>query len=200
MPTPEEHWRSNPDYHERQGEVGGVTSNIALFDRIYDELIPPRGIIEFGAGAGRNLEAIKQIDNSVRLVAVELDKDASGNIDADIVLNMNMLDYNPDDHVKADMTFTKGVLIHIAPENIQKAYEVLYESSLRYVLVAEYYNPNPIAIKYRGDYGLLWKRDFAGEMMDKYPDLKLIDYGFVYHRDEFPQDDITWFLMEKVDE
>jgi spore coat polysaccharide biosynthesis protein SpsF len=26
----------------------------------------------------------------------------------------------------------------------------------------------------------------------------LIDYGFVYHRDTaHPQDDITWFLLEK---
>jgi hypothetical protein len=28
--------------------------------------------------------------------------------------------------------------------------------------------------------------------------MHLCDYGFVYHRDPlFPQDDITWFLMEK---
>ncbi len=35
-------------------------------------------------------------------------------------------------------------------------------------------------------------------MLDKFPDLVLIDYGFVYHRDSyFPGDDLTWFLMEK---
>ena len=29
-------------------------------------------------------------------------------------------------------------------------------------------------------------------------DLRLVDYGFSYHRDRaFPQDDITWFLLEK---
>jgi spore coat polysaccharide biosynthesis protein SpsF len=38
----------------------------------------------------------------------------------------------------------------------------------------------------------------AGEMMERYPDLALVDYGFLYHKDPvFPQDDITWFLMEK---
>jgi spore coat polysaccharide biosynthesis protein SpsF len=27
----------------------------------------------------------------------------------------------------------------------------------------------------------------------------LVDYGFAYHRDPaFPQDDITWFLLEKT--
>jgi spore coat polysaccharide biosynthesis protein SpsF len=38
---------------------------------------------------------------------------------------------------------------------------------------------------------------FAGEIMDRFEDLILVDYGFTWHRDEFPQDDITWFLMEK---
>ena len=34
--------------------------------------------------------------------------------------------------------------------------------------------------------------------MDIYPDLQILDYGFVYHRDEFyPQDDINWFLLKK---
>jgi spore coat polysaccharide biosynthesis protein SpsF len=44
----------------------------------------------------------------------------------------------------------------------------------------------------------LFKRDFAGEMLEQFADLRLIDYGFAYRRDPaFPQDDITWFLMEK---
>ena len=29
--------------------------------------------------------------------------------------------------------------------------------------------------------------------------IQLVDYGFAYHRDKsFPQDDISWFLLEKV--
>jgi spore coat polysaccharide biosynthesis protein SpsF len=53
-------------------------------------------------------------------------------------------------------------------------------------------------INYRGHKDRLFKRDFAGELMDKYPDLKLVDYGFVWRRDNnFPQDDGTWFLLEK---
>ncbi|MFT6152990.1 MAG: spore coat polysaccharide biosynthesis protein SpsF, partial [Bermanella sp.] len=44
-----------------------------------------------------------------------------------------------------------------------------------------------------------FKCDFAGDMLEKYPDLKLLDYGFVYkHGNTFAQDEITCFLMEKV--
>ena len=64
--------------------------------------------------------------------------------------------------------------------------------------IAEYYNPTPVEVKYRGHDGRLFKRDFAGEMLDRFPDLKLVDYGFNYHRDHnFPQDDGNWFLLEK---
>ena len=96
-----------------------------------------------------------------------------------------------------DLTFTRGVLIHLNPELLAKAYDILYHSSKRFVCVAEYYNPTPVEVMYRGNSEKLFKRDFAGEMLDRFPDLKLIDYGFAYHRDVFPQDDISWFLMEK---
>ena len=53
-------------------------------------------------------------------------------------------------------------------------------------------------MSYRGHTEKLFKRDFAGEMLDRFNDLKLADYGFVYRRDMlFPQDDINWFLLEK---
>ena len=91
----------------------------------------------------------------------------------------------------------KGVLIHINPDFLSKVYEILHKSSKRYICVAEYYNPSPLEVSYRGHQGKLFKRDFAGEIIDKFKDVCLVDYGFVYHRDAYPQDDITWFLLEK---
>jgi pseudaminic acid biosynthesis-associated methylase len=74
----------------------------------------------------------------------------------------------------------------------------MYRAATRYLLVAEYYSPKPVEIPYRGHTGKLFKRDFAGELLDRYPALRLVDYGFVYHRDSlFPQDDTNWFLLEK---
>ena len=52
-------------------------------------------------------------------------------------------------------------------------------------------------VRYRGTDDRLYKRDFAGELMERYQ-LRLVDYGFTYRRDNyFPQDDTTWFLLEK---
>ena len=82
---------------------------------------------------------------------------------------------------------------------LNKVYEKIYKVCKKYIIIAEYYNPQPVKINYRGHKDKLFKRDFAGEMLDKFPDLKLINYGFSYRRDPvFPQDDITWFLIQKT--
>ena len=66
-------------------------------------------------------------------------------------------------------------------------------------MVCEYYNPSPVEVTYRGLDHALFKRDFAGEILDSTPGLRLVDYGFTYHRDPVhPLDDSTWFLMERT--
>lgn len=96
------------------------------------------------------------------------------------------------------MSLIKGVLIHINPDELPRVYDKIIQSSRKYILVVEYYNPSPMTVTYRGYSERLFKRDFAGEILARYPELRLLDYGFVYHGDKnFPQDDLTWFLIEK---
>ena len=84
------------------------------------------------------------------------------------------------------------------PDTLRDVYEVVVKIAQRYICLVEYYNPTPVEVSYRGYDKRLFKRDFAGEILDTYPMVKLLDYGFVYHRDaNFPQDDVNWFLLEK---
>jgi len=112
------------------------------------------------------------------------------------ILNTTVVE-SLDQSKKFDLTFTKGVLIHINPDLLPVVYQNLYDLSNKYIMVCEYYNPTPVSIEYRGNHNKLFKRDFAGELIDKF-NLKLIDYGFNYRREKyFPNDDATWFLLEK---
>lgn len=97
-----------------------------------------------------------------------------------------------------DLVLIKGVLIHINPDELNKVYAKLAQATGKYLLVAEYYNPQPVAISYRGHSDRLFKRDFAGEILERHSEFSLVDYGFVYRRDpSFPQDDVSWFLLQK---
>ncbi len=175
-------------------------TNIPLFSKILDKTTNVNSIIEFGSNVGLNLKALNILKPNAELSAIEINSDAVNELKSlNIVKNVyhnTILDFKAD--YERDLVLIKGVLIHINPDELQNVYELLYKSSKKYICIAEYYNPSPVELEYRGHTGKLFKRDFTGEMLDKYSDLKLVDYGFVYHRDNnFPQDDTTWFLLEK---
>lgn len=179
-----------------------VSNNIKLFSDIFHRCSSNIStIIEFGSNIGLNLKAINTLlPNSTDISAIEINNDAVNELKKLDFLKRIYHDSILDIELKEsyDFAFIKGVLIHINPDFLDVVYEKLYNCSNKYILIAEYYNPTPVMINYRGHENKLFKRDFAGEMLDKYKDLTLVDYGFVYHRDNnFPQDDITWFLLEK---
>ena len=64
----------------------------------------------------------------------------------------------------------------------------------------EYFNPTPVSIRYRGNDERLFKRDFAKEIWQLYPKLKIIDYGFHWKEDPYLKDNCdnnNWFLFKK---
>lgn len=195
-------WAGNfgTEYIQRNQGDALLASNLAFFSKALHQAKGLKTCIEFGANIGMNLKALKLLHPGLDSNAIEINADAAQElgkvIPANQVHNQSILDFVPSQ--QWDLTLIKGVLIHLNPEVLSQVYDKLFASCGRYLLVAEYYNPAPVAIPYRGHTDRLFKRDFAGEMMDRHQQLKLIDYGFAYRRDpNFPQDDITWFLMEK---
>ncbi len=197
----EEFWAGSfgDEYTERNVGDIWVANNTVLFSAILSKTRGVRSIIEFGANRGINLMAIRNIFPGVELSAVEINQQAVNKLELIPRLKVypgSLLEYSVD--YQRDLVLSKGVLIHINPEVLNDVYLTLYNSSRRYICLVEYYNPTPVEVPYREQHGKLFKRDFAGEMLDLFPDLELIDYGFAYHRDNnYPQDDFNWFLMEK---
>jgi pseudaminic acid biosynthesis-associated methylase len=187
------------DYIERNNSGKRLAAKTAMLARMLARVTGVRSILELGANVGLNIRALRTLLPDARLEAVEINEAAYQELTQipDVIAHhTSLLDHRQT--VPVDFSFTIGVLIHLNPDVLPSAYQVLYESSSRYIAISEYYNPSPIELPYRGHSGRLFKRDFAGEMMTRYSDLRLIDYGFVYHRDPmFPGDDLTWFVMEK---
>jgi spore coat polysaccharide biosynthesis protein SpsF len=189
------------EYISRNNGINMVAGNIRLFSDILKLTRNVNSVIEFGSNIGMNLLAIKTLLPDVEISAVEINKNAFeqlGKIPGIKAYNTSALDFKVD--YKRNLSLVKGVLIHINPDYLQKMYEILYNSSDKYICIAEYYNPIPVEIPYRGHEGKLFKRDFAGEMLKEFPDLKLLDYGFIYHGDNYYKstyDDLNWFLLEK---
>jgi len=187
------------DYINRNNEEGIIESNINFFNQSLKKANDIKTCIEYGANIGLNLKALKSLYPNLERKAIEINKNASKELANEIgsknVIFKSILDYKSEQ--KFDLVLIKTVLIHINPEYLNDVYESLYNSSNKYILICEYYNDKPIKIKYRGHQDKLFKRDFAGEMMEMY-NLKLVDYGFIYNKDKrFNCDDRNWFLLEK---
>lgn len=184
------------DYTARN--TGRVEANAAFFRRALAKvnMRHVETVIELGCGAGENLLALRSVWPSLRCTGLEINaKAASAAIDAraGLIYNRSFFEGALPEH---DLAFTKGVLIHVPPTDIQRAYRRLVSLARRYVLVAEYHNPTPVEVLYRGQAGRMWKRDFAGELLDNFR-LRVVDYGFAWSRDAQPQDDLVWTLFEK---
>lgn len=174
-------------------------SKFNLYKKIYNNINEkPRSVIEFGCNIGLNLDCFKKIDKKIQITGVEI-SDTACKILSEKKYdynNQSIYDYIPNN--KYDLSLVMGLLIHLNPDRLIDAYKKLYDSSNKYILIIEYYNPVPVTIKYRESAEKLFKRDFAGEILDIYGDLSLEDYGFVYHRDsKYPLDDLSWFLLKK---
>lgn len=197
----EEFWAGEfgDQYVTRNSNEFLISSSTAMFTTILQRTNGIHSILEFGANIGINLEALKRLLPNATFAAIEINQRAAEILESKQgikVFQESILTFNQAQTY--DLTFTRGVLIHMNPETLDTVYQKLYDLSNRYVLIAEYYNPSPVTIEYRGHKDRLFKRDFAGEILEKFSDLQLVDYGFIYKRDPyFPQDDITWFLFEK---
>lgn len=200
----EEFWAGEfgNEYIDRNKSGRDVVCNMALFGEIMKRTAGVSTALEFGSNIGQNIKALKALFPDIRYSAIEINHKAAEILrgDPDLkgteVYEASILEYEAKE--KYDFVFIKGVLIHINPDELQRVYQKLYDSSSKYICMAEYYNSTPVEVRYRGAQDRLFKRDFCGEFMDRFPDVQLVDYGFKYYRDNnFPQDDLTWFLLEK---
>ena len=195
------------DYTHRNADpgVGSIQANAMLFDKIMRHTFGVQHVLEFGCGAGLNLAALRERFPWLSLTGVDVNNCALKTASERLphprhrVLTGSILNGMKIPGVEqADLVLSKGLLIHIHPNDLERAYQTLYDSTRRYILVCEYFSQNPVSIPYRGQPEALWKRDFAGDLLDAYDDLQVVAYGFAWRRDPDPQDDLNWFLLEKV--
>ena len=198
-------WTSDfgDEYAERNAfEEWRMTPGVEAFRR----MMSGREIdsaLEVGCNVGLNLIFINALfDGRVKLYGVEPNPKAyqtllsqpqiqlagAWNCDA---FRLPMAD------ASVNLAFTAGVLIHIAPADLDQATDEIVRVAKRYVLCAEYFSHTPVEAPYRNHMGLLFKRDFGAFYLDRYPQLRCINYGFLWQREYASWGNVNWWLFEK---
>lgn len=200
-----EFWRGDfgNDYIERNLPTAEMMrARITMWSTIMSKIEgnKPNSILEVGANVGNNLRALTHLSGA-ELYAIEPNDNARKQLIADgIAKPENVIAGTgadltlPDGAV--DLAFTSGVLIHIHPDDLLSNMRQMYRVSNRYIVCIEYFADKPVELTYREHANKLFKRDFGGFWMDNFPDLQLIDYGFVWKR-VTGLDNLTWWVFEK---
>jgi pseudaminic acid biosynthesis-associated methylase len=161
---------------------------------------PPRSILEVGANIGNNLSVLRELTDAT-LFGLEPNEKALSMMVANAVLPAERalkgaVQSIPLEDSSVDMVFTSGVLIHVAPKDLQTACREIVRVARRYVVCVEYFAPEPETKTYRGRDDLLFKNDFGGVYLDSFPNLAHVGNGFFWKR-VTGLDNLTWWAFVK---
>lgn len=212
MSETEEFWRGEfgTDYQRRNRGEPLIANNMKFFRRILEPtewLVDNRywkpSVIEFGAGVGLNLIALQRLGfDPRRMKAVEINHDACDElrrIEGLTVEERSMFENGS--FGEWDMVLSSGFLIHISPEELGEAYQILYQSckSGGCLVICEYFAATPTPVRYRGHENRLWRRNYGKDLLDRFGDLSLLSYDFVADIDPVcPRDNMNiWILRKK---
>lgn len=197
----EQLWRGDFGDTYTKRNIGLVERNVAFLARALSHVRHPiASALEFGCGTGQNIEALRRLMRLETADGIEINSEAASAAAAwcDCVYQTPVREWRrPETVGHWDLVLSKGFLIHVPPDQLPNVYAQMFDASGRYILLAEYYNPVPVEVEYRGALGRMWKRDFATEFLGRFPSLRVVDYGFCWRYDPWPQDDLTYFLLEK---
>ena len=172
----------------------------------FQRMLPQRGvrsILEVGSNIGLNLRYLRALRPQAKLFAVEPNAKAFAQLTRNVRLKLagawqaDAFELPLADR-SVDLVFTCGVLIHIPPDDLGRATDELVRVARRYVLCMEYFSHAPVDVPYRGQAGLLFKRDFGAFYADRFPRLRCVAYGFLWQRELPAFDNLTWWLFKKT--
>lgn len=133
-------------------------------------------ILEVGCNLGNQLILLKQMGFE-NLTGIEIHsdivKEAQTRVPWAHVSEGSALNI-PFGDASFDLVFTSGLLIHIAPRDLETVMNEIHRCARSWIWGLEYYAPQTTEITYRGLSGLLWKADFARLYTDGFPDLELV--------------------------
>jgi pseudaminic acid biosynthesis-associated methylase len=97
-----------------------------------------------------------------------------------------------------DMVYTSGVLIHIAPADVNKFMSEIVRVSNKMVWGFEYYSPELKQLNYRGNEGFMWKANYPELYTKNFPELSIVKQKiYPYINDSEKGNEDIMYLLEK---
>ena len=177
-----------------------VRGRVRMWSGIWDRMQPqaPASVLEVGANVGLNLRALQALTDA-ELWGQEPNPSALDRLRAVLPEGRALEGFAheiPLADGAVDLVMTMAVLIHVHPSLLERTLDELHRVSSKWIVLAEFFAQSQEAVTWRGEEGLLHRNDYGGLLMDRFPDLQLVDYGFWWRR-ATSGGDCTWWLFRK---
>jgi pseudaminic acid biosynthesis-associated methylase len=162
------------------------------------ERLQPRTVLEVGCNIGGNLEWIEPRPDPGSVYGVDINQSAIAKLRTRLPTVNSLWSPGRDLPFRDrmfDLVFTMGVLIHQPEISLPRVMSEMVRCSGRFVLCGEYYAAETVEVPYRGHDGALFKRDYGGLFAQMFPELALVDSGFLSREQGW--DDVTWWLFTR---
>src|SRR3989344_54362 len=187
--------RLSVDYDEHYKKLFGITIT-KLNEEFIFNIDRNSFILEIGCNQGKQLEILEKqgfnnlwgIDINKKVLSLAKEKKSWNIIESsafDLPFKNNFF----------EIVFTSGVLIHIAPADLDKIIDEMYRVSKRYIWCFEYFSEQCQEIVYRGHTNKLWKNNFVRLFLERHPDLKVVKQKKLKYLENDNED--VMFLLEK---
>ena len=182
-------------YSERNAEAGPGRG--AFWESLLTAH-PVQRVLEVGCNVGANLRWIVDHVVPADTFGVDVNQDALG------ALRQRLPEVNaitgrgrdlPFRDRWFDLSFTTGVLIHQPDSTLPLVMNEIVRVSRMYILCGEYFAAETTEVPYRGHSGALFKRDYGRLYQELFPELVLLEEGFLGQDQGW--DDVTWWLFER---
>lgn len=159
-------------------------------------------VLEVGCNTGNKLAVLERIGltNLVGLEPLEYAIKKGRKLYPKIEFRRGNAFDIPFDDGEFDLVYTAGVLIHINPNDLEKAMREAIRVSNRYILGFEYYADSLEDVIYRGNKDLLWKQDFRKKYLQLNQTLTEVYRKRIAHNQRPGQDEKLFseiFILEK---
>lgn len=181
------------DYVERN--AGSYDARESFWTDLIGRARPAR-VLEVGCNVGGNLRWIEPQVGAGDLYGVDVNLGAISRLRQELPTVNSLWAPGRDLPFRDrmfDLVFTMGVLIHQPDTTLPRLMAEMVRCSNRYVLCGEYFAEVDTEVPYRGVEGALFKRDYGGRFAEMFPELELVDTGFLSRDDGW--DDVTWWLF-----
>ncbi|MBB3061481.1 methyltransferase domain-containing protein [Microbulbifer rhizosphaerae] len=158
------------------------------WEMLFSMLPDVSSVCEFGCNIGANLRAINHLRPNIRRVGIEINAIACEVLRKSGIAEVHEASVSEIDLAEQfDLVFSRGVLIHINPSDLENVLRRMAKHSKRYVLIYEIFSPEPFHLESYSDIvslatgekaeGYQFWRDFASEFSDLHPAWQIVRSG-----------------------